>query len=125
MPSSLPPQIAMAPGGAVPDVPEASAAPEGPRVYGVTNGPARIVIKAATESWIQVRDRDNVVSVRTLKSGESYRVPDRSGLTLRTGNAGGLEVSVDGKTVPPVGPPGKSRNIALDPDRLIAGRAAE
>jgi cytoskeleton protein RodZ len=124
-PSSLPPQIATAPSGAVPEVPEASAAPEGPRVYGVTNGPARIVIKAATESWIQVRDRDNVVSVRTLKPGESYRVPDRSGLTLRTGNAGGLELSVDGKTVPPVGPPGKSRNVALDPDRLIAGRAAE
>jgi cytoskeleton protein RodZ len=123
-----PPQVAMAPGGAVPavpDVPEASPAPEAPRVYGVTNGPARIVIKAVNESWIQVRDRDNVVSVRTLKPGESYRVPDRSGLILRTGNAGGLEVSVDGRPVPPVGPPGKSRNVALDPDRLVAGKAAE
>jgi cytoskeleton protein RodZ len=137
-PASPPAQIAVAPSApppvpaaeparapAVPDVPAAAAAPEAPRVYGVTNGPARIVIKASNDSWIQVRERDNVLSVRTLKQGESYRVPDRPGLTLRTGNAGGLEISVDGKPVPPIGPSGKSRNAALDPDRLVAGRAVE
>jgi hypothetical protein len=110
---------------AVPDLPAAAPSPEAPRVYGVTNGPARIVVKATAESWVQVRDGDSVVSVRTLKPGESYRVPDRPGLSMRTGNAGALEISVDGKTVPPVGPPGRSRNVALDPDRLVAGKAVE
>jgi cytoskeleton protein RodZ len=110
---------------AVPDVPAAAPASEAPRVYGVTNGPARIVIKATGESWVQVRDGDTVVSVRTLKPGESYRVPDRPGLTMRTGNAGALEITVDGRVVPAVGPPGRSRNVALDPDRLTAGRAVE
>jgi len=110
---------------AVPDLPAGVAAIEAPRVYGVTNGPARIVIKATAESWVQVRDGDSVVSVRTLRPGESYRVPDRPGLTMRTGNAGALEISVDGRVVPAVGPPGRSRNVALDPERLTAGRAVE
>jgi cytoskeleton protein RodZ len=123
--AAVPPPAEPARAPAVPDVPAAAPAPDAPRVYGVTNGPARIVIKASNESWIQVRDGDNVVSVRTLKPGESYRVPDRPGLVLRTGNAGGLDISVDGKPVPPLGPSGRSRNAALDPDRLLAGRAVE
>jgi cytoskeleton protein RodZ len=111
----------------LPAIPEPSAAApalDTPRVYGITNGPVRIVIKATAESWIQVRDTSQaVVAMRILKPGESYRVPDRPGLTLATGNAGALDVTVDGRPVAPVGPVGKRRSIALDPDRLIAGTA--
>lgn len=110
---------------AIPEPPPATAASNAPRVFGPSSGPVRIVLKATTDSWIQVREpNQSVLSMRTLKAGDSYRVPDRPGLTLRTGNAGGLEVTVDGKPVPPVGPPGKSRTVALDPDKLAAGSAA-
>jgi cytoskeleton protein RodZ len=110
---------------AIPEPPPATPASNAPRVFGPSSGPVRIVLKAATDSWIQVREpNQSVLSMRTLKAGDSYRVPDRPGLTLRTGNAGGLEVTVDGKPVPPVGPPGKSRTVALDPDKLAAGNAA-
>ncbi len=109
---------------AIPEPPAAAPALDTPRVYGVTNGPVRIIIKAAADSWVQVRDADQaVISMRVLKQGEAYRVPDRPGLTLRTGNAGGLEITVDGRPVAPVGPFGKTRNVALDPERLIAGSA--
>jgi cytoskeleton protein RodZ len=109
---------------AIPEPPAAAPALDTPRVYGVTNGPVRIIIKANADSWVQVRDADQaVVSMRVLKQGETYRVPDRPGMVLRTGNAGGLEIAVDGKTVAPVGPPGKTRNVALDPQRLLAGSA--
>ena len=51
-------------------------------------------------------------------------MPNREGLVMLTGNAGGLEISVDGKTVPALGPSGAvRRNILLDPDALIEGRA--
>jgi cytoskeleton protein RodZ len=109
---------------AIPEPPAAAPPLNAPRVYGVTNGPVRIVIKATADSWVQVRDSDqSVISMRVLKPGETYRVPDRPGLVLRTGNAGGLEITVDGRPVAPVGPVGKTRNVALDPERLVAGAA--
>ncbi|MDB5406023.1 MAG: hypothetical protein JWL84_935 [Rhodospirillales bacterium] len=108
----------------IPEPPPPPAAPSAPRVFGPSSGPVRIVLKAVSDSWIQVREpNQSVLSMRVLKAGDTYRVPDRAGLTLRTGNAGGLEVTVDGRPVAPIGPPGKSRTAALDPDRLIAGSA--
>jgi cytoskeleton protein RodZ len=111
----------------IPAVPEPPPAPtpNPARVFGATTGPVRIVLKATSDSWIQVREpNQSVLSMRTLKAGDIYRVSDRPGLILRTGNAGGLEVTVDGRPVAPIGPPGKSRTIPLDPDRLAAGSAA-
>ena len=43
---------------------------------------------------------------------------------MRTGNAGGLEISVDGKPAPSIGPNGAVRNVPLDPQVLISGTAA-
>lgn len=61
--------------------------------------------------------------MRTLKPGETYRVPNRSGLTLFTGNAGGLDVTVDGKKAPSLGASGTvRRNVALEPEELLAGQ---
>ena len=47
-----------------------------------------------------------------------------SGLFLRTGNAGALQVAVDGKPAPSIGGVGTlRRDVVLDPDALIAGKA--
>jgi len=63
------------------------------------------------------------VFARVLKAGESYRVP-RSGLSMRTGNAGALTVLVDGKAAPSLGPIGTlRRDVALEPEALLAGTA--
>jgi cytoskeleton protein RodZ len=93
-----------------------------PQTYGATDGSIRIVLRATTDSWIQVRDSDHsVLFTGVLKPGESYRVPDRAGLSMRAGNAGGLDVMVDGKPAPSLGPIGAVRNVALDPQLLTAG----
>ena len=97
---------------------------EGPRAYGAVDGPARIVIRATADSWIQIRDTDQSLFTRVLKPGESYRVPDRPGVSMRTGNAGGLEITIDGKPAPPIGPNGAVRNLQLEPQALISGAAA-
>ncbi|HEY0522131.1 MAG TPA: helix-turn-helix domain-containing protein, partial [Stellaceae bacterium] len=106
--------------------PQAAAAPpasaaEGSRVFGATDGPVRIVIKANADSWIQVKDGadQSVVAVRTLKQGDTYRVPDRQNLVLRTGNAGGLDLTVDGRPIKPIGAPGKARTVSLDAGKLL------
>ena len=73
--------------------------PHVPKVYGAGNADARIVIRAATDSWVQVEDaNENILLSRVLKTGDSYRVPNRDGLTMMTGNAGALDIVVDGQS---------------------------
>lgn len=95
-----------------------------PAVVAGTPAP-RVVLHAAQDSWIQIQaPNGSTVVARTLKAGESYTVPDQSGLKLTTGNAGGLEILVNGQPIPSLGQPGMvRRDIALDPAHLIAGKA--
>ena len=89
------------------------------------NSPGEVVIRATADSWIQIRDaRQGVLLTRVLKAGESCRAPDRPGLSMRTGNAGGLEITVNGVPAPPIGRKGMvRRNVALDGHALLAGSA--
>jgi cytoskeleton protein RodZ len=89
---------------------------------------SRIVLRAKDNSWVEVRTASgDLVISRVLAQGETYSVPPRPGLTLTTGNAGGLKVIVDGQALPSLGGTGKvRRDIALDPERLksrLAGRS--
>lgn len=86
---------------------------------------SRVSIKALSDCWIQVRGSDDaIVFSRVLRSGEVYKVPAKPGLLLRTGNAGALQIAVDGKPVPSIGGIGAMRrNVALDPAELAAGNA--
>jgi hypothetical protein len=88
--------------------------------------PSKIVIRAVIDSWIQVRDieANQLVATKLLRHGDTYFVPARSGLTLLTGNAGALEIEVDGKVVPSIGPVGTvRRNVSLDAKKLLNGTA--
>lgn len=84
----------------------------------------QIDIRALADCWIQVRSADQaIIFSRVLKAGETYHVP-RAGLFLRTGNAGALALAVDGKPAPAIGGLGTlRRNVALDPQALLAGTA--
>ncbi|MEQ9555075.1 MAG: DUF4115 domain-containing protein, partial [Rhodospirillales bacterium] len=87
---------------------------------------ARIVLTAISDSWVEVREQgtDTWVWGKLLRAGESYAVPDRPDLKMKTGNAGGLTINVDGGSVPAVGASGEVvRNVLLDPERLKAGTA--
>ena len=96
-----------------------------PRVYGESNRGTRIVLRAVQDSWVQVRDRqDALLLTRVLRDGDTYYVPSQEGLTLLTGNAGGIVIEVDGVALAPLGPIGTvRRQIALDPVRLLDGTA--
>jgi len=80
--------------------------------------PTRIVIRAIKDSWVQIRNGDEVLVQRTLHSGDSVRVPDESGLSLRTGNGAGIQFEIDGRLFKPLS--GTVRTVALDADRLAA-----
>lgn len=90
------------------------------------DGPSRITVRAKSNSWIQVRDEvaDRLLFTRLLREGDTYEVPNRAGLRLMTGNAGALELLVDGEVAPAIGEVGEvRRNVELDPDKLKSGEA--
>lgn len=105
----------------VPAAPPAAAAPaaEASTSYGAATA-GRIRVEATAPAWIQVRGPNNEqIFTRLLNAGERYQVPDRAGLTLLTGNAGGVRIIVDGQTLAPLGAEGEvKRGISLDPERL-------
>lgn len=97
--------------------------PADPKVIGAENVNSRIQIKAVgDECWIQIRELDGqMLQSRLLRDGDLYLVPNRPGLTLMVGNAGALEIRVDGKVIPPLGNPGQvRRDIKLDVESLLA-----
>jgi cytoskeleton protein RodZ len=85
----------------------------------------KIVVRARLESWIQVTNaKKDVLFSRVLRAGETYTVPDENGLLLTTGNAGGIEILVNGKKLKSFGTVGLvKRDIALDPKKLKDGSA--
>jgi cytoskeleton protein RodZ len=88
---------------------------------------SRVLLRARADSWIQVRERTGgtVLFNRVLRPGETYRVPTRPGLLLTTGNAGGLEVVLDGDALPTLGQQGAvRRDLPLEPEQLKQAVAA-
>jgi cytoskeleton protein RodZ len=90
-------------------------------------GTARVTLHARLASWIQISDSAGLpILTRTLLAGESLDVPVQPGLTLFTGNAGGLEITVDGRPMPALGAVGSvRRGISLDPDALTGVPSVE
>jgi cytoskeleton protein RodZ len=86
---------------------------------------SRVVIRATADSWIAVHDAAGaMLFTRILKQGDNYQVPDEPGITMDTGNAGGLALSLDGKPLPSLGGEGAvRRHIALDPQALLSEKA--
>jgi cytoskeleton protein RodZ len=93
------------------------------RTFGASPGNSRVTLVATARSWVQVRGPDDsLVLTRLLRPGDRYNVPDRPGLTLHTGNAGGLQVMVDGRELGDLGADGEvRRGILLEPQALTAG----
>ena len=102
--------------------------PREPKIYGVDTDDVRIVILAMSPAWVEISDTetDQVLLTRVLYTGDSYRAPNKTGLVLMTGNAGGIEIMVDGENVPSIGPKGSvRRNVQLDPAALRQGNAIQ
>jgi cytoskeleton protein RodZ len=86
---------------------------------------ARVVLVATEPAWIQIRSADRQFSrSRLMEAGERFLLPERADLALWTGNAGGLQVMVDGIELAPLGARGAVlKNIPLDPAALKARSA--
>jgi len=84
-----------------------------------------VKLRAVVDTWIEIRSvkTGKILFSRVLREGEIYEVPDRTGLTMTAGNAGGLEVRVDDRLAPPIGKYGQVvRDLHLVANDLLAGR---
>jgi len=88
---------------------------------------SRIIIRATQSSWVMVTDSTGkAIFDHVMKLGDTYKVPNKPGLSLTTGNGSGIILSLDGTDLPKVGngAPHVMRDIPLDPDRLATGSTA-
>ena len=85
----------------------------------------QLALRATEDAWVRVHASDGrVVFSRTLRKGEIWSVPSDSVLMLDTGNAGALDVQVDGVKVSlSSAKNGVIRNVPLDADaRELSGQ---
>lgn len=88
-------------------------------------GSGKVVLRAKLESWVQItNEKGESVFSRVLRAGETYTVPAEKGLLMTTGNAGGIEILLDGKKLKSLGSVGLvRRDFPLDAQKLKDGSA--
>lgn len=88
-------------------------------------GSSVIQILALQDTWVMITDKDeHLLMEGIIRSGERYTPPAIPGLRLTTSNAGGLELTINGRTLMTLGEKGAVvRSVLLDPRRLSAGGA--
>jgi len=76
----------------------------------------KVILKAVETTWVEIRDHENhVLFMKVLQPGEEYTLPDKTGVRLSTGNAGGLEIFVRDRKLPLLGRHGEvKRDIMCD-----------
>lgn len=97
-------------------VPENAPPPANPAPQLAGDVSGQITVKARSAAWIRIEGPDETPVVDTvLKPGEEVNAPAGRGFVMMTGNAGALEVTVDGRTLGPLGPEGAvRRHVVLD-----------
>jgi Flp pilus assembly protein TadD len=85
-----------------------------------------IVLRATANSWVHVRDRHGRELLnRLMHAGDTWSVPpdaEPAQLLLTTGNAGGIDIMIDGQLAPSLGKSGAARHrVPLDPVALREG----
>lgn len=85
----------------------------------------KVVLRARLESWVQItNEKGEAIFSRVLRAGETYTVPAEPGLMMTTGNAGGIEILLDGKKLKSLGSVGLvRRDFPLDAKKLKDGSA--
>lgn len=83
---------------------------------------ANVVLQATQESWVKIEDgRGNTVFSRVLVPGDIYYVPAGDKYKATFGNAGGVDIWVDGTLAPKAGDAHTRKSgISMSPESLMA-----
>ena len=85
---------------------------------------ANVILQASQESWVKVEDaRGNTEFSRVLVTGDVYYVPVGGKYKATFGNAGGIDIWVNGKLAPCAGDVGARKSgIILSPESLMGNK---
>lgn len=82
---------------------------------GVSQRPVVVSIRANDETWVSLVVDGKQVMDQVLIAGDQQTIRARERVVLRTGNAGGLDVSYNGAPLAPAGEDGQVRTITYTP----------
>src|SRR5437899_9334065 len=80
-----------------------------PNVQAATGGvasPYRLVARVSEPTWIRVRTEDGSSTEETVPAGQIREWVSNRPFVLTLGNAGGVTLELNGRTLPPLGPSG-------------------
>lgn len=101
---ATPPAAATQP--APPAAASAPAPPAGPVAVKAPPGAQRLLIRAVEPTWIRVQPDEGRATEETLPAGASREWSAERRFLVTIGNAGGVEVTLNGKVLPPLGAKG-------------------
>lgn len=86
------------------------------------SSPINITLSCTEEAWIQVNNaQGEAIFVKTMLPGDTFDVPQKEGLLLYTGNAGGINVSIGDEAPKSLGRKGEvKQHILLDAQSLLS-----
>jgi cytoskeleton protein RodZ len=99
--------------GVSPELKSNSASVTGPA--GTVQRAVVLAIKANQPTWVSMTVDGKPYMAETMAAGNERTIEARERIVLRTGNAGGLEVSYNGQPAAPAGRDGQVRTITFPP----------
>jgi len=78
-----------------------------------SGAPIRVGLSADEKTWISISSDGKTVFANALEAHETKVVEASAKVRLTIGNAGGLEISLNGKPIGPIGPRGQIRVVEL------------
>ena len=76
----------------------------------------QVVVTARETAWVQMTADGKPAWTGTLHPNETRAISADGQVRVLTGNAGGVTISLNGKTLDPLGPPGQVRSVRLTAD---------
>ncbi|MFB3917436.1 MAG: helix-turn-helix domain-containing protein [Terriglobales bacterium] len=75
-----------------------------------------LVVHARQNCWVSIQADGKLVIRDILEAGSDTSVRARKQVVLTAGNAGGIEVSLNGKLLEPIGPADQVRTVVIGPE---------
>lgn len=107
--------VAGAPATAPLKKPVSSPLPNRPAPPAADGAPVRVGLSADERTWISISSDGKNIFANALEPHQTKTVEAAEKVRLLIGNAGGLEISLNGKSIGPVGPKGQIRVVELTP----------